>query len=308
MDITHFWKQFGDDPIAVVKKIQKTVHDRLKLVTTVGVGENPLQAKIALDVYAKHDPRFIGEITYDTVKKRSGPSLRSLMSGASTSEPPNVLPDWGFIPWLSWLMPTRSFSRKRWALSARSCTPLPGESIAPTSLRKSCQKGNSQILPHDYTRAEEIEVVIREIGSQVASRLCAHDKQAGGVYLSIGYSLSTPTEETGFAHSLKLSNSTVDSNLINEQLLYLFYTYWDGVSPVRRISVAATRLADRYGEQLDLFNPPKYDMVKLEDTVDAIRERFGKTSIMRASSLEKGGTFIERSQLVGGHAGGQSLE
>ncbi|MCT3439417.1 nucleotidyltransferase [Limosilactobacillus fermentum] len=49
-------------------------------------------------------------------------------------------------------------------------------------------------------------------------------------------------------------------------------------------------------------------MVKLEDTVDAIRKRFGKTSIMRASSLEKGGTFIERSQLVGGHAGGQSLE
>lgn len=96
------------------------------------------------------------------------------------------------------------------------------------------------------------------------------------MYLSIGYSLSTPTEETGFAHSLKLSNSTVDSNLINEQLLYLFYTYWDGVSPVRRISVAATRLADRYGEQLDLFNPPKYDMVKLEDTVDAIRKRFGK--------------------------------
>lgn len=68
LDITHSWKLFGDDQIAVVKKIQKTVHDRLKLVTTVGVGENPLQAKIALDVYAKHDPRFIGEITYDTVK------------------------------------------------------------------------------------------------------------------------------------------------------------------------------------------------------------------------------------------------
>ena len=180
--------------------------------------------------------------------------------------------------------------------------------LAEEVLPKDKSLGNSQVLPRDYTRAEEVEVVIREIGSQVASRLRAHDKQAGGVYLSIGYSLSTPMEETGFAHSLKLSDSTVDSNLINEQLLYLFYTYWDGVSPVRRISVAATRLADRYGEQLDLFNPPKYDMVKLEDTVDSIRKRFGKTSIIRASSLEKGGTFIERSQLVGGHAGGQSLE
>ena len=120
--------------------------------------------------------------------------------------------------------------------------------LAEEVLPKDKSLGNSQVLPHDYTRAEEIEVVIREIGSQVASRLRAHDKQAGGVYLSIGYSLSTPTEETGFAHSLKLSDSTVYSNLINGQLLYLFYTYWDGVSPVRRISVAATRLADRYGE------------------------------------------------------------
>ena len=79
--------------------------------------------------------------------------------------------------------------------------------LAEEVLPKDKSLGNSQVLPHDYTRAEEIEVVIREIGSQVASRLRAHDKQAGGVYLSIGYSLSTPTEETGFAHSLKLSDS-----------------------------------------------------------------------------------------------------
>ena len=72
--------------------------------------------------------------------------------------------------------------------------------------------------------------------------------------------------------------------------------------------MAATRLANRYGEQLDLFNPPKHDMVKVENTIDKIRQRFGKTAIVRASSLEKGGTFIERSKLVGGHAGGQSLE
>ena len=268
LNITHSWKLFGDDPIAVVKKIQKTVHDRLKLVTTVGVGENPLQAKIALDVYAKHDPRFIGEITYDTVKEKI------------------------------WSIPEIT---DVWGINERT-------DLAEEVLLKDKSLGNSQVLPRDYTRSEEIEVVIREIGSQVASRLRAHDKQAWGVYLSIGYSLSTPTEETGFAHSLKLSDSIVDSNLINEQLMYLFYTYWDGVSPVRRVSVTATRLADRYGEQLDLFNPPKYDMVKLEDTVDAIRKRLGKTSIMRASSLEKGGTFIERSQLVGGHAGGQSLE
>ena len=45
-----------------------------------------------------------------------------------------------------------------------------------------------------------------------------------------------------------------------------------------------------------------------EDTIDEIRRRFGKTAIVRANSLKKGGTYIARSNLVGGHSGGNSLE
>ena len=226
LDITHSWKLFGDDPIEVVQKIQKTVHDRLKLVTTVGVGENPLQAKIALDVYAKHDPRFIGEITYDTVKEKiwsipeitdvwgindrtakrlAGQGIHS-MAELAHADPFILKEKMGVIG-------TQLYATA-WGIDRTD--------LAEEILPKDKSLGNSQVLPRDYMKAEEIEVVIREIGSQVASRLRAHDKQAGGVYLSIGYSLSTPTESTGFAHSLKLSDSTVDSNLINEQLLYLF--------------------------------------------------------------------------------------
>ena len=312
LDITHSWKLFGDDPLSVVKKIQKTVKDRLKLVTTVGIGENPLQAKIALDIYAKHDPRFIGEITYDTVKEKiwtipeitdvwginqkTAKNLARLgintMNDLAHADPFILKEKMGVIG-------TQLYATA-WGIDRTD--------LAEEVLPKDKSIGNSQVLPRDYYNAREIEIVIREIGAQVASRLRAHKKQAGGVYLSISYSLSAPTEETGFAHSLKLADSTVNPDIINEQLVYLFYTYWDGESPVRRISVAATRLANRYGEQLDLFNPPKHDMVKVEDTIDKIRQRFGKTAIVRASSLEKGGTFIERSKLVGGHAGGQSLE
>ena len=48
--------------------------------------------------------------------------------------------------------------------------------------------------------------------------------------------------------------------------------------------------------------------IDVENTMDEIRQKFGKTAIMKASSLEKGGTFISRSKLVGGHGGGQSFE
>ena len=59
---------------------------------------------------------------------------------------------------------------------------------------------------------------------------------------------------------------------------------------------------------LTYFNSPKPTAISLEETMDSIRRKYGKTSIIRASSLKKGGTFIERTGLVGGHNGGQSLE
>ena len=53
LDITKTWKLFGETPEEVVKKIQHKVRRQLGLYTTIGVGENPFQAKLALDNFAK---------------------------------------------------------------------------------------------------------------------------------------------------------------------------------------------------------------------------------------------------------------
>lgn len=70
LDLTHSWRLFGDSPLAVARLIQETVRSELGLYTTVGNGENPVQAKIALDIYAKHDDNLIGEITYRNVPSK----------------------------------------------------------------------------------------------------------------------------------------------------------------------------------------------------------------------------------------------
>ena len=67
LDMTHSYKLFGQQPQEVAKLIQHTIRRELGLYVTIGIGENPVQAKIALDVYAKHAPDLIGEIRYDTV-------------------------------------------------------------------------------------------------------------------------------------------------------------------------------------------------------------------------------------------------
>jgi DNA polymerase V len=314
LDITHSWRLFGNNILQVIRKIQLQVKAEQGLVTTVGLGNNPLQAKIALDIYAKHNREFIGVITNQTVRQK----IWTI---------PNITDVWGInvrtqanlarlgIHNMNELAHCNPFELKR-ALGIMgtqlyaTAWGIDRTNLQETILHKDKSLGNSQVLPRDYAEQEEIEVVIREIGAQVAARLRAHHKQCRGVFLGIGYSLGVVDEDgrTGFAHSLKLSVSTAETATINHQLIFIFEKYWNHRSPVRTVAVSCTRLTDRYGEQLNIFNVPKPTAISLEETMDAIRKKYGKTAIMRANSLKKGGTFIERAGLVGGHNGGQSLE
>mgnify|MGYP000202152869 CR=1 FL=1 len=46
---------------------------------------------------------------------------------------------------------------------------------------------------------------------------------------------------------------------------------------------------------------------KIDDIIDEIREKYGKTSVFRAYNLSHGSTFLHRSGYVGGHKGASSL-
>lgn len=314
LDITHSWKLFGNNILQVIRKIQQQVKDELGLVTTVGLGNNPLQAKIALDIYAKHNREFIGVITNQTVKQKiwTIPEITDVW-GINTRTRDN-LARLGIhnMYQLAHCNPFKLKQRLGIIGTQLYATAwgIDRTNLQSTILHKDKSLGNSQVLPRDYAEKDEIETVIKEIGAQVAARLRAHNKQCSGVYLGIGYSLGVidKNEQSGFAHSLKLSTSTAETNTINRQLIFIFEKYWDENAPVRTIAVSCTRLTERYGEQLNIFNSPQPNAISLEETMDKIRKRFGKTAIMRASSLKKGGTFIERAGLVGGHNGGQSLE
>lgn len=58
--------------------------------------------------------------------------------------------------------------------------------------------------------------------------------------------------------------------------------------------------------QLDLFSNQEEQVAdnKLEYLVDDIRNKYGFSAIVHASSLLEGATALNRASLVGGHAGG----
>ncbi|KYM68716.1 excinuclease ABC subunit A, partial [Lactiplantibacillus plantarum] len=314
LDMTHSWRLFGNSIREVARLIQKTIRQQLGLYTTVGIGDNPVQAKLALDNYAKHNHELIGEIHYETVPDKVW----------SINELTDV---WGIGPRMAKrlnrlqihnmyeLAHTNPYLLKQNLGVIGSQLFATAWGVDRTQLTepiktKEASLGNSQVLPRDYLTQNEIETVIKEIGEQVAARLRHHHKLAGCLSLSIGFSYAAAETDgrSGFHQALKIE-PTNDNQALTQQLLWLFRKNWDGQA-VRNIGVYSSKLSPDAGQQLNLFESSlnQIQHSKLNQVIDEIHRRFGFTKLVYATSLLPGGTAIERAALVGGHNGGNSYE
>lgn len=313
IDMTHSWKLFGDSPKQVARLIQIKVRKELGLYTTVGIGDNPLQAKIALDIYAKHNPELIAEIHYQTVPekiwtiseltdvwsiaKRTKKRLNRLgihnMYELANTNPFYLKQELGLIG--------EQLFAISWGIDRTNLS----DNLRP----KNHSIGNSQVLPRDYFNQAEIETVIKEMGQQVASRLRHHHKQAGCISLTVTYSYSgDDSERGGFSVARNIDVTDKDWE-INQALIYMFENYWQG-QPVRNLAVYSSKLVTKVAQQLDFFTPIQTQCANEDKlaVIDQIRARYGFKSIVYANSLLKGGTAINRSSLVGGYNGGNAYE
>ena len=172
---------------------------------------------------------------------------------------------------------------------------------------KSKSYGNSQILSRDYEDQREIEIVIQEIGDQVAARIRAQHLLAGRVSRYVGYA-DYEADPAGFSIQEKITPADISSDLV-AKLRALFRRKWRGQA-VRRLGVTYSNLAPAGCQQLTFFLPPaeQIKQQKRDQVVDKLRKKYGFASVVRASSLLPGATAIARSRLVGGHNGGNAYE
>src|SRR5699024_6958101 len=70
MDVTHSYKLFAASPRALAKKIKDEIYDKTLIESAVGIGDNLLLSKVALDIEAKHMPDGITEWRYAHVREK----------------------------------------------------------------------------------------------------------------------------------------------------------------------------------------------------------------------------------------------
>lgn len=314
LDMTHSWHLFGESPFEVARKIQIEVKKQLGLYVTVGIGDNPLLAKFALDIEAKHDYSLIGEWHYEDVPDKLWPirNLSNLWSigkrTAAKLEQLNIYSVYDLAHHNPYML------KQRFGIMGSQLFALSwgiDRSIVKKKHRaKDKSYGNSQVLPRNYAKQSEIEVVIRELAEQVSSRLRAHHKLTGCISLGVGFSYDAKqiTKSSGFSHSMKIEPTNLNKELADLSI-QMFRKYWQG-EPIRHLYFSGGQLSDDNVLQLDLLDDKQTRVKerKVDETIDSIRKRYGFKSIVKTSSLSKGATAIERSKLVGGHNGGNAYD
>lgn len=290
----------------MAKMIQYHVLKQTGLHVTIGIGDNMLLAKLALDNEAKYNVDAIAEWRYKDVPNTVW-KIKELtdMWGVGKRTEAN-LNDMGIFSVYD--LAHYDFYKLREDIG------LIGEQlyasawgIDRSNIRENCRPleksyGNSQILTKDYINRKEIEIVIREMAEQVAARIRKHHCQTGCVSLHAGY--SRDEEKSGFSRQMKIPVTSNSKQLVH-YCLEIFDHYYSGEA-VRSLGISYSKLTYSESIQLDLFMDPDRQIAdaKLDNLVDAIRRKYGFRSLIHASSLLDGATAISRTSLVGGHAGG----
>lgn len=159
-----------------------------------------------------------------------------------------------------------------------------GIDSAPVEAEQADSKGygNSTTLPSDINSLDEADPVLLALAETVAFRLRADHVKASCITVEI--------KDTHFrrsSHQKKLSAPTDITAEIVKTAKELYRESFRGIS-VRLIGIRASDITKEAFSQMDLFGDQKKEKLrKLDQSIDAIRGKYGKDAVKRARFLDR---------------------
>ena len=146
--------------------------------------------------------------------------------------------------------------------------------------------GNSTTLKQDAATRQDALPVLMQLAEQVATRLRKDNRLAGMVSVEIKYH-----DFVSVSHQTILNAPTDNGRDLYQTACDLFDTLWNG-SPIRLLGIRTSKLKDPDEPyQLSLFDMEKEEksekQKRMDKTIDEIKEKFGPSSIVKASLLNK---------------------
>ena len=306
LDVTNYLKIYKTTAIKMAEALMKKIQDELHICATVGIGTNLFLCKIALDITAKHSKSNIGYLDEEKFKAElwNHQPLSDFWQIASGME--KRLNKLGLFTMRDISNADEEILYKEFGINAEILIDH-SNGIEPVTIEhiknyknKSHSISQSQILFEDY-EPHKARLILKEMVEVLSLQLVDRKLVTNNIGLYVGYSKDSNQKGTG--GSMKL---TICTNVFSK-LLPSFLEIYDSTTnfncKVRRIGISFGNVLPENYEYFDLFtNPEEVEKErKLAITINSLKKKYGKNSILKAMNLEEGATTRKRNTLIGGH-------
>lgn len=277
-------------PMAIAREISERIKFELGITASIGVADNKITAKLGSD-YKKPDGTTV--FSRENFKQRvwTLPANTLLYVGKRASDRLNRLGvrtigelaacDPAFI---------HSILGKNGDLLLRYARGEDDEPVRSFYAEREVKSvGNSMTFAHNLLGADECRMGITALCDNVGRRL----RKRGMVCQTVQLGIRDP-EFHNRSRQITLERPTNSTRALIDLSMQLLLGHWPMDKPVRLLSVTAANLLpeNQSCEQLSLFDAAediqKRDRQhKLDQTVDALRQKFGDQSVVFAHSVKK---------------------
>lgn len=296
--LTTLWEE---DCWGIARMIQAAILNYFGISSAIGIGDNKFLAKVVMDLIAKKSPEGIAECRYEDVASTLWPIPVEAIWGIGSRMKQHLhrmgITTFGQIAQFPLIHLKKHFGvmgeQLYWHAWGIDLSPVLGDFTKTT--QKSFGHGIS--LLRNYT-AKETLICILDLCEEACRRARTAMQAGKTVHLAISY--STDTGGGGFKRAKSIDTPTNITLEMYDVCTHLFEQFYDGVSLIRRVTVTLTNLQHGDATQLDFFSE-REQYKDVDYVMDSIRDRYGTTAILRASSYTEAGITIERSKKIGGH-------
>ncbi len=303
LDVTSYLKMYKMNSYTLAKTIITDIFKTTGITATCGIGTNLYLAKIALDIIAKKSKINIGYLTIDKYKEllwHHTPLTDFWQIGIGIENRLKKLH-------IKDMYDIAHFDEKKlykeFGINAKLLIDH-SKGIEPCTIKeikeykpKNRSLSNSQILSKDYNYKSVRNIIIEMIDNIILD-VIKNNLFVTSVGIYIGYS-NNIIPNLGF--NIKLDDITDSYTKILNNVL-TEYDYRININiPIRKVGISLNVIKKEY-EQLNIFNYNNNDNeVTLEKTLNVIKDKYGKNSILRGVSYLDDSNQVNRNKLIGGH-------
>ena len=253
LDMTQTWRLFGSSPAGVADAVRRAVKAETGLTISVGVSFNKVFAKLGSD-YKK--PDAVTVIDTENFRRIVWPLPVNTLLYVGRAALGKLGPELG------------AYARGEENSPVRTADERPEIKSV----------GNGLTFKRNLVGEADVRAGLYALADEVATRLRAH-----GLYAAAVQVLIKNPDLKSISRQKPLPWPSHLAREIGGAALELVKANWSLDAPIRMLTVTALNLTDgREGHQLSLLEPERPRNEKrerLEQSLDAIRRKYGKTSI-----------------------------